>query len=102
MALRRGLSWLLLANALLFDARCNSSSMCDGHCVIKAERVTPAGRVPFNNSEPLVTAVGCLETIEITFGKHESFGTSSLPPKAVMMLTADRSTTITASTVLDD
>ncbi|MGB1596249.1 MAG: hypothetical protein ACPIOQ_26040, partial [Promethearchaeia archaeon] len=65
MALRRRLSWLLLASALLFDARCNSSSMCDGHCVIKAERVTPAGRIPFNNSQPLVTAVG-LETTNCT------------------------------------
>ena len=76
--------------------------MCSGDCVIKAERVTPAGRIPFNHSEPLVTAVGCLETIEITFGKHAAYGTGALPPKAVMMLTSDRSTTITASTVIDD
>ena len=98
MALRRGLSWLVLARALLFDARCNSSSMCDGHCVIKAERVTPAGRIPFNNSQPLVTAVGCMETLEITFGNHELYGA----PQVIMMLKADRSSSITASTVLDD
>lgn len=95
----------LLALSMVVGLAClraAGAEMCDGDCVVRAERVTPAGRVPFNNSEPLVTAVGCLETLDITFGRIRTFGTSAQPPKSVVMLTSDRSTTITASTTIDD
>lgn len=94
-------SWLLLAlaSACLHAA---GAVTCSGHCVVKAERVTPAGRVPFDNSKPLVTAVGCLETIEITYGSLGSLGEMTQPPKMVMMLGADQSTSITASAPVDD
>jgi hypothetical protein len=95
----------LLALSMVVGLACLGAAgaeMCSGDCVIRAERVTPAGLVPFNNSEPLVTAVGCLETLDITFGRINYFGTSAQPPKSVTMLTSDRSTTVTASTVLDD
>jgi len=93
--------WLVLLLACL-SLHAVGAEPCSGHCVVKAERVTPAGNVQFDNSQPLMTAVGCLETIEITYGSNVVMGSLAAPPKLVLMLGADRATSITASAVLDD
>eukprot|EP00802_Teleaulax_amphioxeia_P014289 Tamp_14351.p1 GENE.Tamp_14351~~Tamp_14351.p1 ORF type:complete len:388 (-),score=80.65 Tamp_14351:470-1591(-) len=98
MARPQRLAWLLLA-CLRLDA--TSAISCDGDCVVKAERVTPSGRVPFDHSKPLVTAVGCFETLEITFGSHQHFSDIGVPASEVLMLKSDRSSTYTAGTDLE-
>jgi len=97
---RAQLVWLLLAFIVRLDEI--GAIPCDGDCVVKAERITPNGPVPLDSTQPIVTAVGCLETLEFTYGSHSSFGTSAQPPKVVLMIKSDKSSTITASTVLDD
>jgi hypothetical protein len=90
------LAWLLLA--CLLDAI--GAVDCDGTCVIKAERVTPSGRIPFDNSQPLVTAVGCFETLEITYGTNK--GLAVLPKEIIMSKPDGSGTTYTAGTDLEE
>jgi hypothetical protein len=101
MARPQRLAWLLLACLLHLDAI--GAVDCDGTCVIKAERVTPSGRIPFDNKQPLVTAVGCLETLEFTFGTNKYFtGVGVLPKEIVIVKPDGLGTTYTAGTDLEE
>jgi hypothetical protein len=103
MAARMDLPKLLLCCLLCYqalgaDQTSHLNTACEGDCVIKAERVTPSGRVPLSSGQPLLTAVGCMETIELTWGNHHQLGA----PREVKMTAENRSDPIESSSVLDE